>query len=172
MKYDYTTIGAVLALVVLIIGFIGPWYTISVESSVLGKASIDVGLLDTTFSGQNEVIDLVGSVSIDSSEINNTMYIALITLILAVITLLGILGTVFEFKEISTMQKIGEICGFLTFITAIITVVYYIMNTPETPDLTEFGVYSGLGWGFYLFFVGAIILMLTNFWSRMARPEK
>ncbi len=167
-KYNYTTIGAVLAIIVFIIGFMGPWYTISGEFFG-AKASIDIGLMETTFSGGTDTTNLI--TSIDRSEVDTTMYIAIIAIILAVITLIGILGTMFGFGDKSTMQKIGEICGFLTFIVAIITIIYYIVNIPDTSALNTFGIDSGLGWGFYLFFIGAIILIVTNIWSRIARPE-
>ena len=170
-NYNYTTIGAVLAIIILLAGVFGPWYTLSVESSLFGNGSINIGLLETTFSGENDLIDFAGSVSIDRGGTDNALYIALITIVLAVVTLLGILGTMLGFGEKETMQKIGEICGFLTFITAIVTIIYYITNTPEVPDLSMVGVNSGLGWGFYLFFVGAIILIATNFWSRFTRSE-
>jgi len=167
-NYNYTTIGAVLVIILFIIGFIGPWYTISGE--FLGvKASIDIGLMKTTFSGGTGGTNIISS--IDRSEVDTTMYIAIITMVLAIITLIGILGATFGFGSKSTMQKIGEYCGFLTFIIAIVTIVYYIMNLPDTSDLNALGIEAGLGWGFYLFLLGMIILLATNIWSRFARTE-
>ncbi len=167
-KYNYTAIGAVLAIIVFTMGFIGPWYTISGEFFG-AKASIDVGLMETTFSGGTGATTL--TTSIDRSEVDTIMYMAILTIILAGITLIGILGTMVGFGDKSMMRNIGEICGFLTFIVAIITIVYYIVNIPDTSDLTTFGIHSGLGWGFYVFLIGAIILFVTNIWSRIARPE-
>lgn len=167
-KFNYSTIGAILAIIVFIIGFVGPWYSISGE--FLGvKSSIDIGLMETTFSGGTDANSIVSS--IDRSQVDNTMYIALVTIIMAVITLVGILGTMFEFGSKSIMQKIGEIFGFLTFIVAIITIIYYIVNIPDTSDLDVIGLNAGLGWGFGLFLVGGIILFITNIWSRISRPE-
>ncbi len=170
-KYSYTTIGAILSILVLLVGFFGPWYTITIDSNPLGQASIDVGLLDTTISGKSDLFDSAGSLILESHGVDNTMYIALITIILAVVSLCAILGTIFELADKKTLHQIGELTGFATFILAIISIVYYIANTPETTDLSMVGINSGLGWGFYLFFVGAITLILTNLWSRIARPD-
>lgn len=137
----------------------------------LGEASIDIGLLDTTVRGQSDSFDSAGSLRIKRQGVDNAMYIALITIILAVVSLCAILATIFELADKKTLHQIGELTGFATFILAIISIVYYIANTPETTDLSMVGINSGLGWGFYLFFLGAITLILTNLWSRIARPE-
>jgi|GEM_PF-4222359 len=170
-KYSYTTIGAILSLLILLVGFLGPWYTITIDSNPLGEASIDVGLFDTKISGQSDLFDSAGTLRIERQGVDNTMYIALITILLAIVSLCAILATIFQLGDKKTLQQIGEITGFATFILAIISIVYYIANTPETTDLSAVGINSGLGWGFYLFFVGAITLILTNLWSRIARTE-
>lgn len=175
-KYNYTTIGAILALIVLMIGFIGSWYTVSGEFFTF-SGSIDFGLMGTTVSGAEELTNLVASVDIETTELDTTMYVALITIILAFITLIGVLAKIFGFGEGLKIQKISESCGFLTFILAIITVVYFAVNIPDISGLKSLlnkvgtSISSGFGWGFYLFFIGAIILIITNFWSRIVRPE-
>jgi hypothetical protein len=167
-KYNYSTIGAILAIVVFVIGFFGPWYSISGEFIGI-KSSIDIGLMETSFSGGTDNSNIVSS--IDRTEVDNTMYIALVTIILTVITLIGILGKIIGIGNRSSMQKIGEIFGFLTFIVSIITILYYIANIPDTSDLDVIGLNAGLGWGFGLFLIGGVILFITNIWSRISREE-
>ena len=61
--------------------------------------------------------------------------------------------------------------GFLTLILTIITLIYYVINLPDTSDLGSVGIKAGLGWGFYLYFIGAIVIFLTVIWSRISREE-
>lgn len=167
-KYNYSTIGAILAIAVFVIGFFGPWYSISGE--FLGiESSVDIGLMETSFSGGTDNSNIVSS--IDRTEVDNTMYIALLTMVLAIITLIGILGKIFGIGKESLMQRIGEIFGFLTFIVSIITILYYIYHMPDTSDLDVIGLNAGLGWGFGLFLIGGVILFITNIWSRISREE-
>jgi hypothetical protein len=168
-KYNYSLIGAILAIIFFIIGFIGPWYSISGEFLGL-KSQIDIGLIETSISSGTDSNSIIAA--IDRTEVDNTMYIAIITIILAIITLIGILATSFGVGKTVIMQKIGEIIGFLTFILAIITVIYYIANIPDTSDLDAIGLSTGLGWGFGLFLLGGILLFITNIWSRITRQEQ
>lgn len=168
LKYKYSLLGAVLAIIVFIMGFIGPWYSISGEFFGF-KSQIDIGLTETSISGSIDSNSII--TAIDRTEIDNTMYIAILTIILAIITLIGILATSFGLRNHSIMQKIGEIFGFMTFLLAIITILYYIFNIPDTSDLDAIGLNTGLGWGFGLFLLGGIILFITNIWTRITRQE-
>ena len=168
-KYNYSLIGVILVIIFFIIGFIGPWYSISGEFLGL-KSQIDIGLIETSIISGTDSNSIIAA--IDRTEVDNTMYIAIITIILSIITLIGILATFFSVGKTVIMQKIGEIIGFLTFILAIITVIYYIVNIPDTSDLDAIGLSAGLGWGFGLFLLGGILLFITNIWSRIARQEQ
>ena len=168
-RKNYVSIGAVIALVIFILGFIGPWNNISCE--FLGfKASVDIGLTGTTISGG------IGSTSItsiiDQGETDNAMYLAIIVIIMTIITIIGLLGVSFNLGKTKTMYLIGEIFGFLTLILAIIAVIYYVINLPDTSDLGSVGIKAGLGWGFYLYFIGAVVIFLTVICSRISKPEE
>ncbi len=165
-KEKYVVIGAVVALAIFFLGFIGPWYGISGE--FLGaEASIDIGFLGTTFSAGSDSSTF--STEIDRGETDTTMYIALVTIILAIIAFIGILGSIYGFGKKEMMQKIGEIFGIITFLVAIIAIIYYVINLPDTSGLEQIGLNVGLGWGFFLFLIGAIVMFITNIWSRMVR---
>ena len=60
----------------------------------------------------------------------------------------------------------------MTLILAIITVTYYVINLPDTSDILLSEMRAGLGWGFYLYFIGAIVIFLTVIWSRISKPEE
>jgi len=165
-KEKYVVIGAVVALAIFFLGFIGPWYGVSGE--FLGvEASIDIGFLGTTFSAGSDSSTF--ATEIDRGETDTTMYIALVTIILAIIAFIGVLGTTYGFGKKITMQKIGEIFGIITFVVAIIAIIYYVANLPDASGLETLGLNAGLGWGFFLFLIGAIVMFITNIWSRMVR---
>jgi hypothetical protein len=167
MKKDkYALIGAVLALVIFFISFMGPWYSINGEFLGL-EASIDVGLMDTTISSN------IGSstieAKIDREETDTTMYIVIVTIIFTIISLIGILGISFEFGKKKMMQIIGETFGFIAFLIAIIAIIYYVTNLPDISDIEFIHIEDGLGWGFFLFMLGAVDIFVTNIWLRIIR---
>jgi len=162
-KDKYVILGTVVALIILVLGFIGPWYSISGE--FLGvKASIDIGLMGTTINAGSGSSSLAAEIG--RGEADTTMYFALVTLILAIISVLGFLGASFQSDTSKVMKKVGEFSGIITFIVAIIAIIYYIANLPDTSNLGDMGINAGLGWGFFLFLVGAIIVFITNIISR------
>jgi hypothetical protein len=166
---NYVKIGAIIALIIFILGFIGPWYNISGE--FLGaRASVDIGLTGTTISGGSGSTSIIST--IDRGETDNTMYLAIFVIITTIITIIGLLGVSINLGKTKTMCLIGEIFGFLTLILAIITLIYYVINLPDTSDLGSVGIKAGLGWGFYLYFIGAIVVFLTVIWSRISKPEE
>jgi hypothetical protein len=166
---NFIIIGAVIALLFFILGFIGPWYNITGE--FLGiKASIDIGLTETTISG---VIDSNNIISIiDKSETDNSMYLAIFVIITTILTIIGFLGVTINFGKTKNMYLIGEIFGFLTMILAIITIMNYVINLPDTSDILLAEIKENLGWGLYLYLIGAFIIFLTVIWSRISKPEK
>ena len=85
---NYVKIGAIIALIIFILGFIGPWYNISGEF-LATRASVDIGLTGTTISGG---IDSTSTISIvDRGETDNTMYLAILVIITTIITIIGLL---------------------------------------------------------------------------------
>jgi hypothetical protein len=167
-KY-YATIGAIIALLIFILGFIGPWYNFSGE--FLGfKVSVDIGLTETTIRGGGSSTSILAS--LDRGETDNTIYLALFVIVTTVITIIALFGTSMNLGKTTNLCVIGEIFGFLTLILAIIALVFYVINVPDTSDLESVGIKEGLGWGFYLYFIGAIVIFLTVIWSRISKPEK
>jgi len=165
-KERFVIIGAVLALVIFVLGFIGPWYVIS--GNFMGfSASANIGLMETTISaGAGEASF---AAQIESPESETTMLFAIVTIILAIIAFIGVVGSAFQFGKKDLMQRIGEIFGFITFLVAIITITYYVVNLPDMSNLESLGLSTGYGLGFYLFLVGAIAVFGTNIWSRLVK---
>lgn len=166
---NFIIIGAIIALLFFILGFIGPWYNIIGE--FLGiKASIDIGLTGTTISGEidsNNIISII-----DRSETDNTMYLAIFVIITTILTIIGFLGILINIGKIKNMYLIGEIFGFLTMILAIITIMIYVINLPDTSDIALVKINENLGWGLYFYLIGAFVIFITVIWSRITKSEK
>jgi hypothetical protein len=136
-------IGTLLTLVFLILGFFGPWYSISG-----GFSSVDIGL--TTGIGQS---------GFEYNVLNVTLYTAIFALIFAILGFIGVLGAAFKFGNLRTMKKLGGTFGLLTFVFGIIAVFYFFAYTPSG---TISGVTAGVGWGWYMFLIGAIIAIIST----------
>ena len=136
-------IGMLLTLVFILIGFFGPWYSIS-----SGFFNLDIGL--TTGIGQS---------GLETGVLDVTFYMAILALIFAILGFIGVLGAAFNFGNIGTMKKLGGTFGLLTFIFGIIAVFYFFANTTSG---TILGVSAGLGWGWYMFLIGAIIAIIST----------
>jgi hypothetical protein len=166
-KDKYVVIGTFIALLILIIGFMGPWYTITGEFLGL-EASVDIGLMGTSVNAGSGFGNLAADIG--RNEADTTMYFVVITLVLAIISLVGFLGVQFQFGNISMMKKVGEYFGIITFVVAIIAIIYYVANLPDTSNIDEIvGINAGLGWGFFIFLIGAIIVFITNIMSRTVK---
>ncbi len=146
-KGGVALIGMILALVFIIIAFIGPWYSMS----FMGM-SIDVGLTTEATSG------------VDRGPFDTTMYIAIFALITSILAFIGILGLSFGFGSAKTMKSIGGIFGILTFILALIAPLYF-MTSAFLEGLGEIGFWNdfgGPGYGWYIMIIAAIIALIAS----------
>jgi hypothetical protein len=57
-------------------------------------------------------------------------------------------------------------------ILAIITIMIYVINLPDTSEIVYVEIKENLGWGLYLYLIGAIVIFLTVIWSRITKSEK
>jgi len=141
-------IGMLLTLVFILVGFFGPWY--SVSGSMMGyEMSVDVGLTSE-----------IGQSGLGNDVLSITLYMSILALIFAILGIICILGAAFNFGKLGTMKKMGGAFGILTFIFAIIAVFYFFANTPDTSLLV--GISAGVGWGWYLFLIGAILAIIST----------
>lgn len=136
-------IGTLLTLVFILLGFFGPWYSISSSFS-----SLDIGL--TTGIGQS---------GFEYNVLNLTFYMAIFALVFAILGFIGVLGAAFNFGNIGTMKKLGGTFGLLTFIFGIFAVFYFYANIPSG---TILGITAGVGWGWYLFLIGSILAIIST----------
>ena len=159
-------IGMILALVLILVAFFGPWYAgteesmgVTVESSMgLTSATTKIGDMETTV----QYSDLPDS---DAKAVyNNTFYMTIIAIILAILAIIGMLGLSFNFGNEKTMKMIGGIFGILTFILAIVAVIYFMASLPgATPGMDSFWMEkAGPGYGWYLMLIGAIIALIGS----------
>ena len=140
-------IGMILALVFIIIGLIGPWYSISFMGF-----SIEAGLFTESMTGM------------DRGPWDTTMYIAIIAFILAIIGLIGALGVLFNFGNAATMSKLGGICGLLAGIFALIAAIYFMTSSflEGMGDVGFWNEFGGPGYGWYLMLLGGIIAIIFS----------
>jgi len=136
-------IGMLLTLVFILVGFFGPWYSFS-----SGIFSLDIGLT----SG-------IGQSGLETGVLDVTFYMAILAMVFAILGFIGVLGAAFNFGNIGTMKKMGGAFGLLTFIFGIIAVFYFYANTTSG---TILGVSAGVGWGWYMFLIGAILAIISS----------
>ena len=150
-------IGMVIALVLIIVAFVGPWYSISIlgVNANYGLQNADVGGVTM------EYTDAMGS-GIDV--FTNTMYITIVALIFAIICLIGILGAQFNFGKPATMGMLGGVFGILTFILALIAPIYFMTSAflDQVSDVGFWNEMGGPGYAWYIMIVAAIIALITT----------
>ncbi len=176
--------GMTLALVLLVVAFLGPWYTIN-GSGALG-VNYNVGFYLTkmeakgTIPGQDislsmsytdvkENAQMVG-VNIESfAVINTAMYLTLCAIITALIAVIGIIAFIFNKGKPKTMKWLGGGFGFLTFFLALVPALY-VMSTGFAENSNGFWfsqsvlgvtVSGGPGYAWYLMMVVAIISVIS-----------
>lgn len=162
-KGGVTLIGMIVALVFILIGFFGPWYTLSIMGvdASYGLTSAEIAGVSYSYGEQESQMG-------DAKGIfDNTMYMTIIALIFAIIAIIGILGAAFNFGNPNTMGKIGGIFGILTFLLAIIAPLYFM--TSGLLDSLESGMEIGFwnelggpGYAWYLMIIAAIIALISS----------
>lgn len=140
-------IGMILTLVLILVAFFGPWYSVNLMDII----SIDIGLTTAATTGLN------------SGPLNTTMYIAIGALITTILALIGIAGVAFNFGKFKTMKSVGGIFGILTFLLALIAPLYFMSSALlEGTSIGFWNEYGGPGYGWYLMIVVAIIALISS----------
>jgi hypothetical protein len=175
--------GMILALVLLVVAFLGPWYTIS-GSGILG-ANYNVGLYLTrlevqgTIAGQDVSLSMgyaEAKVNAQSTDVNvesfavidTAMYLMLLAMVITFIAIICMAAFVFNKGKPKTMKLLGGLLGFLTFLLSLMLALYF-MNTKFVENssgfwfsLSAFGMTlsGGPGYAWYLMIVVAIIAVI------------
>lgn len=182
---NVTIIGMILTLVLIIVAIITPWYTISMNMSIMGTTTeMDSNLYltrmesTTTAGGETQTQSLpysevTGIISSDKLDVfTNTLYIVIITLIISVISIVAI----FLQSTKPKMKTIAGILTVLTFIFAILSIIYfYTAGFIDTSSMGAENVgfwYSttvmgmnmtlGPGIGWYLMIIAGIIAIFPT----------
>jgi len=159
-------IGMIVALVLILVAFFGPWYAAS--ESIEGfsyESSMSLTSITTKMGGSETTIQIGDMPDSDAkSVINNTYYMSILAVIFAILALIGILGVTFNFGPANLMSKLGGIFGILTFIFAIIAVFYFMSALPgATPGMDGFWVEgAGPGYAWYLMLIAGIIGLIAS----------
>jgi hypothetical protein len=175
--------GMVLALVLLVCAFFGPWYTIN-ASGIFG-ASYNVGLFLTrmevqgSFSGQNVSLSMGYSeakvkaqnidVNVESfTVIDTALYLTFFAIITTLVALICMAAFVFNKGKPRTMKLLGGLFGFLTFLLTLIPALYFmstgfVQNSSSfwfTQSVLSMKLLGGPGYAWYLMMVVAVISVI------------
>lgn len=176
--------GMILAVVLLVVAFLGPWYIVS-GSGILG-ANYNVGLYLTrmevqgTFAGQDVSLSMGYAeaklnapntdVNVESfAAINTAMYLTLLAMVTALIALICTAAFVYNKAKPKTMKLMGGLFGILTFLFALLPALYF-MYTGFVENSSGFWfsqvafgmrLSGGPGYAWYLMIVVAIIAVLS-----------
>ena len=176
--------GMIVALVLLVVAFLGPWYIVS-GSGILG-ANYNVGLYLTrmevqgTFAGQDISLSMGYAeakvnapntdVNVESfAAINTAMYLTLLALVTALISIICMVAFVFSKGKPKTMKLMGGLFGILTFLLALLPAVYF-MYTGFVENSSGFWfsqavlgmrLSGGPGYAWYLMIVVAVIAVIS-----------
>ena len=176
--------GMTLALVLLVVAFLGPWYIVS-GSGILG-ANYNVGLYLTrmevqgTFAGQDISLSMSYAeakvkapntdVNVESfTAINTAMYLTLLAMVTAFIAIICMAAFVYNKGKTKTMKVMGGLFGILTFLLALLPALYF-MYTGFVENSSGFWfsqaalgmrLSGGPGYAWYLMIVVTIIAVIS-----------
>jgi hypothetical protein len=150
-------IGMILALVLIIVALVGPWYSMSFMGMGGNFYLTKAEMAGTTVPYDDTMGDAKAS-------FDNTMYITMVALIFAIIAIIGILGAQFNLGKPDKMRMLAAIFGILTFILAIIAPIYFMTSGfGEVLNINDFwNELAGPGYAWYLMIVAAIIALIAS----------
>jgi hypothetical protein len=176
--------GMIGALILLMVAFMGPWYTMNGTGSFGGEYTVGFYLCSIeekgSITGQEvswsmgyaeakENAQIVGVDTQSFSTIENALYLTLFAMATALISLIGMVGFVFRLGTLSIMKYIGGGFGFLTFLLALVPALY-VMTTGFSESSTDFWfsqsvlgvvITGGPGYAWYLMIVVAVIALIS-----------
>ena len=176
--------GMIVGLVLLIVTFMGPWYTMN-ATGALG-VDYNVGFYLTRMEAKGTINNQDFSLSIGYTEakenaqsvgvntesftvIETAMYLTFFAMVTALIAVIGIAAFVFRLGTLRIMKYIGGGFGILTGLLALIPAVY-VMNTKFAENISGFWfnqsvlgvtVTGGPGYAWYLMIVVATIAVIS-----------
>lgn len=177
------TVGMIGALVLLCVGFLGPWYVIDatgimgadyharlfltkMELQAQGQSIfVSMGYAEAKTYAQNMNLNMESFGMIDTA-----LYLTLLALLTGVLAVVFMSAFVFEKGKARMVKLAGGSCAFLTFLLTLLPALYF-MNTEFVENsggfwftLSLFGlkVSGGPGYAWYLMIVVAIISVVCG----------
>lgn len=186
-------IGAVLGvvgIVLAIVGFVGPWWTVGISASAFG--STVTGNADFRLFGGTGTTTVPGAGTItnttDYSDQPNTRSVFLVGAALSGVAIAlgaGLVGLGMMAEKNPSRRKIASVCGILAGALALVGLLYVMAALPGavntdggeelgqftqisgfwgTDSMSLFGVSAtvtwGAGWAWYVVLVGAIVFLI------------
>lgn len=132
----------IIGLIIIILSYFGPWYTLSINYTLLGMQANynqQIYLSSIELSGNAVGFDFTQTILLDAMEIEgiskdyidflqNVKTLTLISIITCILGFIGIAATLFNFGEKIHMKKIGIIFGIITFCLTILTIIYFVIG--------------------------------------------
>jgi uncharacterized membrane protein required for colicin V production len=176
--------GMIVGLVLLIVTFIWPWYTMNATGSLGVNYNVDFYLtkmeakgsinnqyfsLSIGYAEAKENAQSVGVNTESCTVIETAKYLTFVAMVTALIAVIGIAAFVFRLGTLRIMKYIGGGFGFLTGLLALISALY-VMNTKFAENMSGFWfnqsvlgvtVTGGPGYAWYLMIVVATITVIS-----------
>ncbi|HUT00168.1 MAG TPA: hypothetical protein VMY59_07625 [Candidatus Thermoplasmatota archaeon] len=178
-------VGMLGVLILLIVAFMGPWYTMNGTGTFGGEYTVGFYLRSIeakgSITGQDiswsmgyveaeENAQIVGVNTQSFSTIENAMYLTMFAMATALISLIGMAAFVFRLGTLKIMKYIGGGFGFLTFLLALMPALY-VMTTGFSESSSDFwfsqsvlgvAITGGPGYAWYLMIVVSIIALISS----------
>lgn len=176
--------GMIGGLILLIVVFMGPWYTMNGTGTFGGEYNVGFYLTRIEAKGSiagqeiswsmgyaeaKENAQIIGVNTQSFTIIETSMYLTLFAIATALIALIGIAAFVFHLGTLKIMKYIGGGFGFLTFLLALVPALY-VMTTGFSENSSDFwfsksvlgvAITGSPGYAWYLMIVVAIIALIS-----------
>jgi hypothetical protein len=176
--------GMILALVLLVVAFLGPWYMVNATGMLGADYTMELFLtrmeVQGNLKGQGVSLSMgyaEAKANLQSTDVNmesfamieTAMYLALLAMVTSLIAIICMIAIVYNKGKPKTMKLMGGLFGILTFLLVLLLAVYF-MNTKFVENssgfwfrLSAFGMTlsGGPGYAWYLMIVVAIIAAIS-----------
>lgn len=177
-------IGMIVGLVLLLVSFMGPWYTIKATgffgtSEYSAQFSLTQMQLQRNVGGQDIMLSMdyadakmnVGGTAVNVESfamIETAMYLTILALVMMVLAIAFMAALVFEKGNSRMMKYGGGLFGILTFVLTLLPALYF-MNTKFVENISGFWfevsilgitITGGPGYAWYLMILVAVITVV------------
>jgi len=176
--------GMILALVLLVVAFLGPWYMVNATGMLGADYTMELFLtrmeVQGNLGGQGVSLSMgyaEAKANLQSTDVNmesfamieTAMYLTFLAMVTTLIAIICMVAFVYNKGKPKTMKLMGGLFGILTFLLALLPALYF-MNTKFVENSSEFWfrlsafgmtLSGGPGYAWYLMIVVAIIAVIS-----------